>query len=75
MSYKSDDEQLEERMRKLPKQKDNRSKDEVLKRLKQDERVKDTSEHPSPQKHRFPPFLVATAIVLLAILIPTLFSS
>ncbi|MCM3756840.1 hypothetical protein M3197_04990 [Sporosarcina aquimarina] len=76
MNHEQKVDELEKLLHSMPKIKDERSKEEVLERLKNDKRLTKTPAVPLRKKSRVVPLIVAVAAVLLvAILIPTFMSS
>lgn len=76
MDHEQKDDELEKLLHSMPKIKDERSKEEVLERLKNDKRLTKTPATPLHKKSRVVPLLVAVAAVLLvAILIPSFMNS
>lgn len=76
MNHEQKDDELEKLLHSMPKLKDERSEEEVLERLKNDERLTKRPATPLRKKNRVVPLIVAVAAVLLvAILIPSFMSS
>ncbi|MDW0109106.1 hypothetical protein [Sporosarcina aquimarina] len=76
MDQKDNNDKLEELLRSMPKQADYRSKEEILERLKQDDRNFERRVQSRKKKIRWIPGIVAAAaLLLLAILIPSLMNS
>ena len=70
---KWNEDDIEKRLRDMPVVKDQRTKDEILQRLKEDSRLSE-SKGPikKPSKSKWPPIIAAVAaIVLLTIIVPT----
>ncbi|ARF18590.1 GerMN domain-containing protein [Sporosarcina ureae] len=70
---KWNEDHIEKRLRDMPVVKDQRSKDEIMQRLKEDSRLSEPNgPKKRPSKSKWPPILAAiAAIVLLTILMPT----
>lgn len=76
MDHKREDDDLERLLYSLPKTKDARSKEEVMKRLENDERLLNAPSKPLRKQRRIVPLLVAAAAVLtVAMLIPSFMNS
>ncbi|MGG0642719.1 hypothetical protein ABE021_02075 [Sporosarcina gallistercoris] len=76
MDHKQEDDDLEKLLHSMPKIKDTRSKEEVMKRLGNDERLLTTPLKPLRKRGKIAPLLVAAAAVLLvAVLIPSFMNS
>ncbi len=76
MDQERKDDDLEKLLHSMPKIEDTRSKDELLRRLKNDQRLTDISVTPVRKKRRIVPVIAAVAAVLLvAILIPSFLNS
>lgn len=76
MDHERKDDDLENLLHSMPKIEDTRSKDELLQRLKDDQRLMDISVTPVRKKRRIVPVIAAVAAVLLvAILIPSFLNS
>ncbi|WP_025784920.1 hypothetical protein [Sporosarcina sp. D27] len=76
MDHEQKDDELDKLLHSMPKMKDERSKEEILERLKNDERLTKTPAKPLRKKSRVVPLIVTVAAVLLvAILIPSVLNS
>ncbi|MBD7906982.1 hypothetical protein [Sporosarcina gallistercoris] len=72
---RKDDDDLEKLLHSMPKRRDTRSKEEVLKRLENDERLSPTPVTSLRKKKRIVPLIVAAAVLLVAMLIPSFMNS
>lgn len=68
-----DDDKLENLLHSMPKIEDNRSKEQILERLKQDERLKKTRRM-NPKKW-MPVIVAAAALLLISLIIPSMLNS
>ncbi|REB09874.1 hypothetical protein DVB69_03430 [Sporosarcina sp. BI001-red] len=76
MDHERKDDDLEKLLHSMPKIKDTRTEEEILERLKKDDRLSKTPVTPLRKKRRIVPLVAAVAAVLLvAILIPSFMNS